>query len=163
MRFSFIFIVAASLFLSSCKQATESTTTTDEAPQMDMGKVKAEIQALENAWSAAQNAKDINALMAMYADDAVSMPDGEPTLRGKAAIKAQQEADFAKAKEGHTSAYEVQELFGDDNVVTEIGTSATKDASGAVVRTGKYVAIWQKSDGKYLCIREIYNNDAPSK
>jgi len=57
----------------------------------------------------------------------------------------------------------VQEIFGDENVVTEIGTGVTKDASGAVVRTGKYVAIWQKSEGKYLCIREIYNSDAPAK
>lgn len=163
MRFSFIFIVAASLFLSSCKPATEPTTATEEAPKMDMGKVKAEIQALENAWSTAQNAKDINALMAMYADDAVSMPEGAPTLRGKAAIQARQEAEFAKAKEGHTTAYEVQEIFGDENVVTEIGTSATKDATGAVVSTGKYVAIWQKTDGKYICIRELYNSDAPAK
>jgi uncharacterized protein (TIGR02246 family) len=163
MRFSFIFIVAASLFLSSCKQATESTASTDEAPKTDMNKVKAEIQALETAWSTAQNAKDINALMAMYADDAVSMPDGAPILRGKAAIQAQQEADFAKAKEGNINTYEVQEIFGDENVVTEIGTGVTKDASGAVVRTGKYVAIWQKSEGKYLCIREIYNSDAPAK
>lgn len=163
MRFSIFFIVAASLFLSSCKPATETTTTTDEAPKTDMAKVKAEIQALETAWSTAQNAKDINALMAMYADDAVSMPEGAPTLRGKAAIQAQLEVDFAKAKEGQTSTYEVQDIFGDDNVVTEIGTSTTKDASGAVVRTGKYVAIWQKSDGKYLCIRELYNSDAPAK
>ena len=108
MRFSFIFIVTASLFLSSCKQATESTASADEAPKTDMNKVKAEIQALETAWSTAQNAKDINALMAMYADDAVSMPDGAPTLRGKAAIQAQQEADFAKAKEGLINTYEVQ-------------------------------------------------------
>lgn len=31
--------------------------------------------------------KDFTALMAMYADDAVSMPDDSPILSGKAAIE----------------------------------------------------------------------------
>ena len=36
-----------------------------------MAAVKAEIQAIETAWAAATNARDVNALMALYADDAV--------------------------------------------------------------------------------------------
>ncbi len=39
----------------------------------------------------------------------------------------------------------------------------TKDASGKVIRTGKYMAIWEKRDGKYICIRDIYNDDAVLK
>jgi uncharacterized protein (TIGR02246 family) len=163
MRFSMIFIAAAFLFLSSCKPAGESGAASAEASKPDMAQVKADIQAVENAWAAAQNAKDLNTLMAMYADDAVSMPEGAPTLRGKAAIQTRQEEEFAKAAEGLSSAYNVEEVFGDGDVVTEIGTGVTKDASGAVVRTGKYIAIWKKMDGKYLCIREIYNSDAPQK
>ena len=68
-----------------------------------------------------------------------------------------------KRPEGSTVSYETTELFGDDQVVTEIGTSATKDATGKVTSTGKYIAIFEKRDGKYICIREIYNDDAKEK
>jgi ketosteroid isomerase-like protein len=47
--------------------------------------------------------------------------------------------------------------------VTEIGTAISKDASGKVIRTGKYMAVWEKRDGKYICIRDIYNSDAAAK
>lgn len=163
MRFSFFFIAAAFLMIGSCKPAADNNVAPAETPKVDMEAVKAEIQAVETAWATAQNAKDINALMALYADDAISMADGAPSLNGKAAIQAYQEAEFAKATAGLTSAYTVQDVYGDGETVTEVGTGVTKDASGAVVRTGKYVAIWKKMDGKYLCIREIYNGDAPAK
>jgi len=163
MRFLMIFISAGYLMLASCKPATNSSATSAEAPKMDMAQVKADIQAVESAWATAQNAKDLNALMAMYADDAISMADGAPSLNGKAAIQAWQEAEFAKAPAGLNSAYTVQDVYGDGETVTEVGTGVTKDASGAVVRTGKYIAIWKKIDGKYLCIREIYNSDTPVK
>jgi uncharacterized protein (TIGR02246 family) len=157
------FIAALFLLITSCKPAVESTAVEAEAPKVDMAQVKAEIQAVETAWATAQNAKDINALMSLYADDAISMADAAPSLNGKDAIKAWQEAEFAKAPTGLNSFYTVQDIYGDGETVTEVGTSVTKDASEAVVRTGKYVAIWKKMDGKYLCIREIYNNDAPAK
>ena len=163
MRFSMIFICTAFLMFTSCKPAADGNATTAEAPKVDMAQVKADIQTVETAWATAQNAKDINALMAMYTDDAISMTDGAPSLNGKAAIQAYQEAEFAKAPAGLNSTYTVQDVYGDGETVTEVGTGVTKDASGAVVRTGKYVAIWKKMDGKYLCIREIYNSDAPAK
>lgn len=37
----------------------------------DNEKLKAEIQALENEWANADNARDVNALAAFYSDDAV--------------------------------------------------------------------------------------------
>lgn len=163
MRFLFIILAAAFFFLSSCKEMTDTKAVIEEAPQVDMEQVKAEIQALEKAWGEAQSTKDINTLMSFYADDAISMPDGAPTLSGKEAIKTAMEANYAKAPDGMTSVYTVLEVYGDGETVTEIGTGATSDTTGTVIRTGKYFAIWQKRDGKYLCIREIYNSDAPAK
>jgi len=165
MRSSIFFIAMTFLFLTSCKQSTETSATAADASAqpVDMEAVKAEIQALETAWGAAQSAKDINALMAMYTDDAISMADGSPSLKGKAAIQARQEEEFAKAPDGLSSTYTVEEVYGDGDIVTEIGSGVTKDASGAVVRTGKYMVVWKKVDGKYLCAREIYNSDMKEK
>lgn len=154
------------LFLIACKQETpptEAAAAPVEAPAVDMAAVKAEIQAVENQWADAMNKKDLTALMAMYADDAISMPDGAPALTGKAAIQARQEKQFADAKGNITVSFQTMDVYGDGDVVTEYGTSTEKDDKGNIVETGKYVATFKKMDGKYVCIREIYNSDMPKK
>jgi ketosteroid isomerase-like protein len=154
-------LVIFSLLFNSCSEAeTKETTTAAESPKADMAQVRADIVAIETAWADAMNKKDVNALMAMYADDAVSMQDGSPTLSGKAAIQAQQEKDFAAPPKYASVAFETLDVYGDGNVVTEVGKSMNKDAAGKVVNTGKYIAVFEKRDGKYLCIREIYNSDS---
>jgi uncharacterized protein (TIGR02246 family) len=158
------------LFLSACNTTTTEKTVTEPAVpaepvivKPDMAAVKAEIQAIETAWAAATNARDVDALIALYADDAVSMANNAPSLVGKAAIQKDLEENMKKRPVGSTVSYETTEVFGDDQVVTEIGTSVTKDATGKVTSTGKYIAIFEKRDGKYICIREIYNEDVKEK
>jgi uncharacterized protein (TIGR02246 family) len=170
MKFHFFSLIfcAGLLFLTSCKQAeTTAASTTEvmpaEATKPDMTAVKAEIQAIENQWADAINKKDLAGLMAMYADDAISMPDGAPTLNGKVAIQKEQEKQFAEPKGNVTISFQTLDVFGDGDIVTEYGTSTEKDDKGNVVKTGKYVATFKKTDGKYLCIREIYNSDKEDK
>lgn len=152
------------LLFASCKEdekkETPAAATVTESPKPDLAQIRSEIVAIENAWAAAQNAKDINALMAMYADDAVSMPDGEPMLSGKAAIQKKQEADFAKPSKSASIAFETVDVYAQGDVVTEVGKTMYKDASGKTIGGGKYIAVFEKRDGKYLCIREIYNQDS---
>lgn len=128
---------------------------------IDAAKVKAEIQALEDAWAAALNTRDLDALMALYTDDAVSMANHGPMLTGKAAIRQDQEKDFARQPEGMTFAFEVLDVFANGNTVTETGRSTYTDAAGQVMGTGKYMVVWEKQGDTYRCAREIYNDDAP--
>lgn len=157
--------VALSLFVIGCSapapKPVETPVVVETKP--DMAVVKAEIQALENAWAAADNARDANAVAAFYAEDAMSMSNDKPTLVGKAAILADITEGMAKKAAGTTITYDVLEVYGDDKVVTEIGKGTTKDASGKVILTGKYMAVWEKRDGKYICIRDIYNSDTKEK
>lgn len=157
--------VALSLFVISCGAPAPKPAETPVPVEVkpDMAAVKAEIQALESAWAAADNARDANAVAAFYADDAWSLSNDKPTLVGNAAILAEITEGFAKKAAGTTVSYEVQDVFGNDTQVTEVGKSTTKDASGKVISTGKYMAVWEKRDGKYICIRDIYNNDAKEK
>ena len=156
--------VSCVLLFASCQEAEKKeippATTVAEPAKPDPAQVRAEIVTIENAWAAAQNAKDVNALMAMYADDAVSMPDGEPMLTGKAAIQKKQEADFAKPAKFASIAFETMDVYAQGNVVTEVGKTMYKDATGKIIGGGKYIAVFEKRDGKYLCIREIYNQDS---
>lgn len=163
--------IACSLFSIGCNTPTEekaATTSAKEPTEMaavkpDMAKIKAEIQALESSWATADNARDTNAVAAFYADDAVSMASNKPMLVGKAAIKKDIEASLGKRAKGATMAYNVLDVFGDGNQVTEVGTTTVKDASGKVTYTGKYMAIWEKRDGKYVCLRDIGNDDVKEK
>ncbi|CAM4127670.1 YybH family protein [Gillisia limnaea] len=159
-------VLATSIFTIGCnsqpdkKTADEPAVTAQPAVvKADMASIKAEIQALESAWAAADNARDVNAVAAFYSEDAVSMSNNAPMAKGKAAIQKELEVGMAKKAEGETVSYNTLEVFGDENTVTEIGTSTSKDASGKVSRSGKYMAIWEKRDGKYICIRDIYNDD----
>jgi len=163
--------LAISLFTIGCNSKSDKKTSiepvvTEEIVvevEPDMASIKAEIQALESAWATADNARDANTVLAFYSDDAMSLSNNAPITKGKPAIQKEIEEGIAKKAEGETVSYNTLEVFGDENTVTEIGTSISKDASGKVIRTGKYMAIWEKRDGKYICIRDIYNSDAVEK
>ena len=159
-----VICLSSVLLFASCQEAekkeTPAAATVAEPAKPDLTQIRSEIVAIEDAWAAAQNAKDINALMALYADDAVSMPDGEPMVTGKDAIKKKQEADFAKPSTYPSIAFETMDVYAQGNVATEVGRSMYKDAAGKITGGGKYIAVYEKRDGKYLCIREIYNMDS---
>jgi uncharacterized protein (TIGR02246 family) len=144
------------LFFTACQQTPAPPV---EPAKPDLATIKAEIQALNNTWFAASNAKDLATILSFYAEDAISMSDDKPMIVGKAAIQNAIEADLAKHKEGEMVTYETLEVFGDNNLVTEVGKTTVKDATGKVVYTGKYMELWQKQQGKWRVIREIYNDD----
>ena len=129
----------------------------------DLVAIKAEIQAIENAWATASMAKDAATISNFYADDAVSFINNKPMLTGKAAIRKEIDEELAKQKGVRIVTYETLDVYGDDKTVTETGKTTTKDAKGVVVYRGKYMAVWEKRNGKWLVVRDIYNDDEKSK
>jgi len=145
---------AVSLFaFTSCQQTPQPPT------QPDLAKIRTEIQAMENAFAEAWNARNAAAVVAYYSDDAVSLADKSPILTGKEAILKRTEADFASDTSKTTISIEVMDIYAAGDLVVETGKSTFKDASGAVVNTGKYISLFEKRNGKYLCIRDCYNDD----
>ena len=142
---------------TTAEAKTDSTETYTAKP--DMAQLKQEIQERETAWSQADNARDADAVAAFYADDAVTMEADKPMIEGKSAIKKNVEEYIGKRPDGSTLKYEAIEVFGDDHCVTEVGKTTRMDKSGKTVGTGKYMAIWEKRDGKWVCIRDIGNDD----
>lgn len=130
-----------------------------EKAKPDMAAIKTEIQAIETAWADALNARDTAAIAAIYTDDAISMGNDRPMVTGKEALKKDIAEGMAKMPKGMTLSFETMEVFGDENTVTEVGKTIEKDSTGAVKLTGKYMAIFEKRDGKYRCTRDISNND----
>ena len=146
------------------EKSNNGTKSTEQmAGKPDLSKIKAEIQTLESSWAAADNARNANMVAAFYADDAVSLANNKPMLVGKAAIQKDVAESIAKRAKGSTVSYDIMDVFGNENTVTEVGKETVKDSSGKTISTGKYMAIWEKRNGKYICIRDIYNDDMKEK
>ncbi len=157
--------VALAILTISCTKTVEETTeaATQEVAKSDMMDIKAEIQELENGFAKADNERNAAAIAAFYADDAQSLSNNKPTIIGKEALLKDIEANMAKRVKGSTIAFDILDVYGDENQVTEVGKSTGKDSTGKVTYTGKYMAIWEKRDGKYVCIRDIGNDDVKEK
>jgi len=152
------FFVMAAFFLASCN-------TTTQAPEaaLNMDSVKAEIQKLEDAYAAGDKAKDADAIVAYYSDDAISYNSNEEPSVGKAAIKERIVARIAKETNGQSNAYKVVDVFAAGNGAVEIGTWTTTDSTGKEVDKGHYMSVFEKRDGKYTCIRDMSVSSMPAK
>jgi uncharacterized protein (TIGR02246 family) len=169
-KFAAICIALSCLVIGCNNSGTDKVDTANETPaaehmpaKPDLAKIKTDIQELENAWADADNARDTNKVAAFYADDAVSLSNNKPMSVGKAAIRQDIAASLAKRAKGSTVSYNVLDVFGDENMATEVGKTTIMDVSGKVTYTGKYMAVWEKRNGKYICIRDINNDDVKEK
>jgi ketosteroid isomerase-like protein len=157
------------LFATSCNTPTNNSTTNNEDASTqiithpNMAKVKTEIQAIATKWADAENARDAKTVSTFYADDAIRLVNGMPMISGKAGILKSLEEELANTPKGSTISIETLEVFGNEKDVIEVGRLTQKDSLGKVFYTGKYLTYWQKRDGKYLAVRDMFNDDTKSK
>ena len=149
-------LVFTILIFSACS-------TTEKKETIDMEKVKGEIQAMEDAYAAAEKAKDADGVAAYYSDDAMSYSRNTQPLSGKAAIRENIANNIAKDTTGNYNVYKVVDLFAEGNTAVEIGSWTEFDSSGTEVENGNYMSYFQKRNGKYLCVRDMTTTTAPVK
>jgi uncharacterized protein (TIGR02246 family) len=149
--------------LSGISALVFSACSTDETKPVDLEKVKPEIQALEDAFAAAEKAKDAAAVAAYYSEDAISYSRNDQPVSGKSAIKEKMAERLAKDTTGNTSVYKVVDLFAEGNMLVEIGSWTTLSPSGTEVDKGHYMSYFQKRDGKYVCVRDMNVTSTPVK
>jgi ketosteroid isomerase-like protein len=116
-------------------------------------------------WIAAYNAGNVDRILALYAEDAMVMPPEAPVASGHAAIREFLTKDIASSKAAGITLTDISSgsatgTSGDLGWHT--GTFAVLDANGKTVGTGKYSEIWQRNAGKWMIIRDMWNNDAPA-
>ena len=134
---------------------------THEEEKPDIAELTRTFQAMEDAYAKAQSAKDAGGVVVYYAEDAQNLPNNQPVVKGKAAILERIKKDMATDSSNNVTTFEVMEVFAAGDLAVEIGKSTTRNADGDVVNSGKYMSLFEKRDGKYVCIRDIWNNDAP--
>lgn len=149
-----VFSLFALMFLISCQPQQPA-----QEESIDMEELKATLQSMEDAYAEAWNARDAEAIVAYYADDAVSLGAGEPPVSGKAAILADIKEELAEVDADARISFKVVDVFADGDLAVEVGqTTMTRGGSSEVV--GKYISVFEKRDGEWICIRDSYSDNS---
>lgn len=143
---------------------TFSACTTAEKPEpLDMATIKAEIQAMEDAFSAAEKAKDADGVAAYYSENAISYSRNDQPVSGRAAIRDKIAERIANDTLGNTNVYKVVDLFAEGNSAVEIGSWTEFNPEGIETENGYYMSYFEKRDGKYECVRDMTVTTQPAK
>ena len=143
------------ILFSACAQKEEPV-----APTVDKDQIKKEIQAKENEFAETYNAGTLKSI-GYYADDATTFYPNRAPLVGKQAI-----IDFLNAdlkENSNKISFTTNEVFvsNDGNQVVEIGNFKLVDSTNNLINTGNYMSLFEKRNGKYVCVRDMSASDTP--
>jgi ketosteroid isomerase-like protein len=148
-------LLAMVTFFLSCNQVKEVKIT---SPAIDKEQIKAQIQTLENHFALIYNTRSTDSLT-YYADDAVSYFNEQKPIAGKAAIHKFIEEELKNYPKGAKISFETVEIYvgAEGTFVLEIGAYKQVDATGVLLQRGHYFSLFEKRDGKYVCVRDMAN------
>jgi uncharacterized protein (TIGR02246 family) len=129
-------------------------------------KIEQTLRELDDQWSKAAIAKDVDKTVSYYSDDAVVMPPNAPSATTKEAIRKVWQDLLTTpgfAISWKTTKVEVAKS-GDLACLSGTYEVTMNDASGKPANDrGKYVEVWEKqADGKWKCGADIWNSDLPA-
>ena len=142
-----------SLTFSSCSKVKPELS--------DATSVKTEIEAVEASYAKGLETRDIEMTMAYYGDDIQSFESESQPIIGKAALRKEIETQFKKMPNGVKLKLETKDVIvsSDAEQVVETGTFSIVDDKSTNFRTGNFIAVFVKKDGKYQCVREMMTPD----
>ena len=131
-----------------------------EAPVIDKEQVKKEIQAKEDEFAAVYNAGEMKDI-GYYADDATTFYQNAKPLVGKPAIVEFLKADLIDNT--NKISFKTSEVFpsSDGLQVVELGYFTVVDSAAVLINSGNYMSLFEKRDGKYVCVRDMSASDQP--
>lgn len=160
--------IACSLLMAGC-QNTDSPGKPDKA-QVEIeqseasAKAQEELKQASQEWDRLYNSGDVDNLVALYAEDTVSMPPGAPTISGREALQADFKGFFSKNVARHETMVDKVLIEGD--LALEVAryklTFKPREGGAEVVETGRHMETRRKIDGQWKIILEIWNSDSPA-
>lgn len=151
-----ILIALSVVFISACSDEKGVSA-------IDMDKAKTDIQAMEDAYAAAEKAKDADKIVAYYSDDAITYGRNRMPEAGQATIKAGHTKRLAEDTTGNYNVYKVVDVFAEGNMLVEIGAWTEMSPTGAEINKGHYMSYFQNRDGKWVCVRDMSVSSNPVK
>ena len=151
MRTVLLFVVV--LALSGCSDTEDSMQTEVSASKIELGQMNRD-------FVAALNAKDAKAAAALYTEDAVLIPPGEPLVRGREAIE-EYWRDAIELGGVRDVSVETIDALSSGLLGYETGSLVltVDDPDGeAVIHRGRYVELLRlEPDGRWLSTHGIWN------
>jgi ketosteroid isomerase-like protein len=152
-----LFGLVTSLVISCTAKKEESA-----APVVDKDQIKQEIQAKEDEFAATYNAGQLKNI-GYYADDATSFYQNRTPLVGRDAILEFLKSDLMS--NSNNISFKTNDVFisNEGDQVVEIGSFKVVDSVKNPINSGNYMSLFEKRDGKYVCVRDMSASDAPVK
>jgi ketosteroid isomerase-like protein len=117
--------------------------------------------AVDDAWSNAAVAKNVDAVASFYAEDGIAYPPNEPVAVGRAAARKMWAAYFADRS------FQISWKTTKAGIANSTGwTAGTYEASfkgpdgKTVVENGKYLTVWRRENGVWRAVHDMWNTNA---
>lgn len=138
----------------------------NRTPVIDIRAETQTIKNIEDQWTAAIVAKDIDKILDIFVPEAVIMNANVPACSGFQAILESQESWFADTTILHNtfkSAIDTIEVSASGDLAFVRGNSrlSIKTTVGLIEETDKWVTIYRKVNGEWKAIVDIWNSDMP--
>ena len=149
-----------STFLISAGAAVLFLTLAPESEAQELADTdRGEIQTVLDRYEQALNASNVDAVLALYADDGVFMPSSAPTAVGIESVRAAYEYVFTTIK--LNISFTVEEIVADGSIAfarTGSKGSVTILADGTTVpEENRELFVFQKDDGVWKIARYMFN------
>jgi ketosteroid isomerase-like protein len=141
---------------------SNSNSTAASKPAVDRPAEEKALRGTDLDWSAAAGKGDVDATVAFMADDGVTMSPNTPMSKGKEAIRKEWQALLALKDETISWEPTVVQVADSGELGFTTGTwkmSWTDDKKTKLEDHGKYLELWKRSGGKWLCYYDMYSSD----
>ncbi len=165
MRNTPFLLVAVPIFAlagAACEPAEEEQEPAAEEATTTEADVEA-IRALLDDFVAAENAGDVERILALTTDDGWASPPGEPPIVGNEAWRSWWESTFGQVDiQGAVSDVEIQ-AFGDWGFIRGIWNVTTTPKSGGEPQQNDYsfIGVVRRENGALKEARVVWNTNAP--
>lgn len=162
LKWMVMLALLAALFLNACATTYSETATAQEQAVINeptQTGQESQIEELVWAFEEAYEKGDLDAVMAFYADDVVSLPPGFPKSEGKVAL----EAAFQEFFDTFTIErdFELSNVDVSGQMATRLGewtqTLTPKDGGTPIVEVGRCILGFEKQGNEWKIVWEIWN------
>ena len=147
-----VVVAAVLLFIAAVGGCTQ--TPPDEFTIADGEQIRQRTQQLATAF----NAKQIDSILDLYADNSVFMPPNAPVLRGREPLRAFYQDLIGRAT---NLRLETEDVAGHGPIAYETGSYSLVYQDGAVRDRGKFIFIWRQMNDRWVTEKTIWSSDLP--
>ena len=146
-------------FSISCQEQAE-----EEKPTLDINAEKQTIKDIVQKAFEAEQQKDLEATLSIYAENVIFQPPNMPQTEGLEALRNFYTEFFKMlvSIEGGTKEVFISKA-GDMAWDYGWNRGVYESPEGRIEDEGKYLAVWQKIDGEWKCVAISFSSDKPAK